>query len=56
MASGLDKMKKNHQFEDSNYFWREKTQDVDLEVEDFWILFFTQKTYRITKEQNRHNK
>ncbi len=26
--------------ENSNYFWREKTQDVVLEVEDFFLNVF----------------
>ncbi len=40
MASQLDRMKTFHQFENSNYFWNEKTQDVVLEVDDFWEIFF----------------
>lgn len=38
MASELERMK----FEDSNYFWRERTKEVVIEVENVVeIVFFT---------------
>ncbi len=44
MANQLDRMKTFHQIDDSNYFWREKTQDVLLEVYEIWeICFYTYK-------------
>jgi hypothetical protein len=38
MASELERMK----FEDSNYFWRERTKEVVIELENVVeIVFFT---------------
>jgi len=38
-------MKTFHQFDDSSYFWREKTYDVVLEIDEDWdsAFFYTHK-------------
>ncbi len=47
MASELDKMKTFHQFDDLNYFWREKIQDVVQDVDEIGRLcFFTYKNLK----------
>ncbi len=40
MANELDRLKTFHKFKDSNYFWREKTLNVILKLDDFWEIFF----------------
>ncbi len=44
MARDLERMKTFHQFEYSNYFWRERTKEIVLKVENVGeIFFFTHK-------------
>ncbi len=45
MVSYLNRMKTFHQFDDSSYFWREKTYDVVLEIDEDWdsAFFYTHK-------------